>query len=324
MVQAGGTYTQYLRAPIVCARRFGKADVVIDVENGLPFFSPIWRPGPSLCLVHHVHTDQWSTRFPGPAATAGRLVESHVMPAVYRRRTFVAVSPSTAEALRGIGVQEERIRIVESGVDVPPGPLAPKAGDPLFLSLSRLVPHKRLDLVLRAWERAAQTIAGRLVIAGDGPELAALRRQASTIPQVEVVGRISESQKHRLLAESWSVISAAHHEGWGMSLMEAAAYGTPALAVDVPGTRDSVVEGVTGVLVRGPERALPDALARAWVELAADAKSRTEMGVAAGEWALRFTWDRTTDRWLKVLQDVASGSGTGAPRRPASARNAAS
>src|SRR5665811_335158 len=82
-VKAGGTYTQYLLAPIVCATRFRRADVIIDVENGIPFFSPMWRRRPSICLIHHVHTDQWRARFLAPVAGVGRAIETHVMPAVY-------------------------------------------------------------------------------------------------------------------------------------------------------------------------------------------------------------------------------------------------
>ena len=308
VIEAGSTYSQYLRAPIVCATRFGQADVVIDVENGLPFFSPLWRRKPSVCLVHHVHTDQWGMQFPAPVAAMGRFVETQVMPAAYRKRVFIAVSRSTAEALRDIGVADNRIEVIENGVDIPSGPMPPKASEPLFLSLSRLVPHKRLDLLLRAWALAAPALGGRLVVAGDGPGLAALRRLATETPLVEVVGRITETEKSRLLAESWAVVSAAHHEGWGMSVMEAAAHGTPALAADAPGIRDVIVDGVTGVLVRAPERELPEALARAWVQLASDADARDRMGEAARNRAIQFTWERTVDRWLEVLEDVAGTS----------------
>ncbi len=281
---------------------------MIDVENGLPYFSPLWRRRPSVCLVHHVHTDQWHLQFPGPAAAVGRALETHVMPAVYRKRIFVAVSDSTARALRHIGVAEDRIRVVESGVDVPNEALPPKAAVPLYLSLSRLVPHKRLELILQAWELAGQKIEGTLVIAGDGPGLTALRRQASTIPRAHVVGRIDEKEKRRLLSESWYFVSAAHHEGWGMSAMEAAAHGTPALAVDAPGICDAVVDGTTGVLVRASESDLPRVLAQKWVEVALDDERRAHMGAAAHVWPARFTWDRTTDRWLEVLEQAAGSA----------------
>lgn len=303
VVNGGGTYTQYLRAPWICLSRYRDADVVIDAENGLPYFSPLWRRGPSVCLVHHVHTDQWRTRFPGPVASAASTIERRVMPAVYRNRLMVAVSSSTAEELRVIGVAEQNIRVIESGVDIPSGPLPQKAAEPLFVSLSRLVPHKRVNLLLEAWMIASRVIPGRLVIAGDGPELDTIRHQASSIPRVEVVGRISEGEKGKLLGQAWAVVSAAHHEGWGMSVMEAAALGTPALAVDAPGIRDAVVNHVTGVLVRAPEEGLREELAASWVALA-DSERCKAMGVSARRRATQFTWERSVGRWEALLEEV--------------------
>ena len=303
-VNGGGTYSQYLTAPIICMTRFRRADVIIDVENGLPYFSPLWRRRPSVCLVHHVHTDQWHGHFPRPIATACQAVERRVMPVVYRNRTFVAISNSTADDLVAIGVPRDHIRVIESGVDLPETSSLTRSEEPLFLSLNRLVPHKRVDLLLDAWEIASREIPGRLVIAGDGPELNRLRAKAAGIPRVEVMGRVSEETKDRLLAESWAVLSAAHHEGWGMSIMEGAAAGTPALAVDAPGIRDAIVDDVTGVLVHAPESELPTALATAWVALSADGPRRERLGRAAEERAAQFSWDVTVDRWQSALQEV--------------------
>ena len=315
VVDAGGTYSQYLRAPWVCRSRFGNADVIIDTENGLPYFTPIWRRKPSICLVHHVHTDQWQTRFPAPAAAVCRYLETRVMPAVYRNRTFVAISRSTAEDLQAIGLPAENIRIIESGVDVPPGEIPEKSQVPLFVSLNRLVPHKRIHLLLEAWEIACPRIPGRLVVLGDGPQLEDLRRQAATIPRVEVLGRVSEGTKQRFLAESWAVVSAAHHEGWGMSVMEAAAVGSPTLAIDAPGIRCSVVDGVTGVLIRASDEEIPRAFAESWIDLAQDGERRSRMGLAAHRRAAEFTWGRAVDRWLVVLEEVISSGTTDRPNQ---------
>jgi hypothetical protein len=104
IVDAGGTYSQYLRAPFAYRRHFGDVDLVVDVENGIPFFSPLWSRKPVLCLVHHVHEDQWAMRFPGPVARLGRVLEGRAMPAVYGRSLFLAVSESTRQALATIGV----------------------------------------------------------------------------------------------------------------------------------------------------------------------------------------------------------------------------
>ncbi len=308
VINAGGTYSQYLRAPVACLTRFRDADVVIDAENGLPYFSPLWRRRPSVCLVFHLHTDQWRTRFPVPVAGACSWLERAIMPLVYRNRPFVAISRSTSESLQAVGVPPDHITVIESGVDIPTVPVPEKSDQPLFVSLNRIVPHKRIDLLVKAWEIAGPEIGGKLVIAGDGPALGAVRRLAAAVPNVEVAGRVSEEVKLDLLGRSWALLSAAHHEGWGMSVTEAATFGTPALAVDAPGIRDAVLDGVTGLLVRETDgSAIPRALAAAMILFAKDPEQRWALGSSARLRVEEFTWDRFVDRWEVLLRRVADG-----------------
>lgn len=307
--RAGGTYSQYVRAPILCATRLRDYDLVIDVENGLPFFTPFWRRGPSVCLVHHVHTDQWETRFPAPLARAGGAAERHLIPAVYRRRLFVAVSPSTAVALQEMGVPPEQIRVVENGVDMLPGPAGTEAPAPVFVAISRLVPHKRVDLLLDAWRRVQPVTGGRFVVVGRGPDEEVLRRQAATIPGAQLAGHISEDEKQDLLGKAWFLVHGAHHEGWGMVVLEAAAAGRPALAVDAPGVRDAIIDGKTGLLVRADETSLPSALAKAWVQLAQDRALRTRLGEQARQRAAEFSWERTIRSWESVAFEAVASQG---------------
>ncbi|HUE06861.1 MAG TPA: glycosyltransferase family 4 protein [Acidimicrobiales bacterium] len=315
-VDSGGTYSQYLRAPILGMGRFRNADVVIDVENGLPFFSPLWRRRPSVCLVHHVHTDQWATRFPRGIARVLEGVEREVMPRLYRNRRYVAVSQSTKEALGGIGVAAESVTVIESGVDVHDGDVPTKSEEPLLLSLNRLVPHKRVDLLLRAWEVASPHTTGRLVVAGDGPLLEDVRRRAARLPRVDVLGRVSEDEKKKLLARAWAVLSAAHHEGWGMSMLEGAVFGTPALAVDAPGIRDAVVDGVTGRLVPAADGStLAATFGQAIVSFVNQPGRRLELGRAARERARACSWDTTIDRWERVLLETSIEPQAGRSRR---------
>ncbi len=314
VVDAGGTYSQYLRAPVIGSRRFRDADILIDVQNGMPYFSPLWRRRPSLCLVHHVHTDQWATRFPRPVASLCRSVERNVMPLVYRNRRYVAISRSTAQSLAAIGVRPESITVIESGIDTPPGPSSARSCEPLLLSLNRLVPHKRIDLLLEAWELAQTHIPGRLVVAGAGPLLEDVRQQARSIPRVDVLGRVDEAEKADLLARAWAVVSAAHHEGWGMSVLEGAAFGTPTLAIDAPGIRDAVVDGITGRLVVPRNDAeIPQALGRAIEEFIED-EAREELGEAARRRALDLSWSHAIDRWEAVLLDASFEGPIGTPR----------
>ncbi|HVB92606.1 MAG TPA: glycosyltransferase family 4 protein [Acidimicrobiales bacterium] len=306
--RAGGTFTQYLRAPLICATRLRHFDLVVDVENGVPFFSPLWRRRPSVCLVHHIHSDQWRTRFPPLVAAVASAVERFLIPLVYRNRLFVAVSQSTADALEGIGVEQRRIRVVENGIDVPSGPIGTESSEPLFVALSRLVPHKRVALLLEAWRSVQPVVGGRFAIIGDGPELTDLRGLAEGLPGAEMLGHIGNAERDRLLAEAWLLVHGSHHEGWGVVILEAAAAGTPTLAVDAPGVRDAVLDGVSGVLVHAREGELTSALSAAWIALAGDAGRRKRMGARARQRAGEFEWGRVVDAWEAVAAEALTGS----------------
>jgi glycosyltransferase involved in cell wall biosynthesis len=304
VVSAGGAYGHFLRARTAFDQQVGDCDLLVEVCNGMPYFAPVWHRGPTLCLVNHVHTDLWKMRFGGPMAPAariGRRLEHWALTGAQRRGLLVAVSPSTACALRGIGVERERIRVVHNGVEEP-GPRAERSPEPLFVAVGRLVEYKRIDLLLRLWERVRPVTGGRLVIVGDGPERERLERLAG--PGVEFTGRVSEARKHELLCAAWLLVHPSALEGWGLVVTEAAARETPAIAFDVPGLRDSVVDGETGVLARGES-----SFAAAWCALALSARRREVMGEAARDLAARYRWDRTVRRFRMVAGEAVRGWG---------------
>lgn len=308
--EAGGTYGQYLRAPIECLRRYRDADVLIDVSNGLPFFSPLWWRGPAVCLVNHVHTDQWGTRFGPLLACTLASTEHRVVPTLYRRRQIVAVSDSTALGLERLGVSPDRVTVIEPGVDVVPhSPKSERSAEPLVVMVGRLVPHKRVELALNAWALAQREVGGRLVIVGDGPEARALRRAADGVPGVELTGWLPEEDKRRLLSQAWLLLHTAHHEGWGLVVTEAGAHETPVVAIDVPGVRDAVVDGETGLLVSEEPGARGDttacALADAISRLVRDPERRNKMGRAARQRAEGLSWDHMVTSWETLLTEMA-------------------
>lgn len=299
VVSAGGAYGHYLRARSAFARQVGDCDLLVEVCNGVPYLAPLWHRGPTLCLVNHVHTDLWGMRFGGPLAPAariGRRLEHWALTGAQQHGLLVAVSPSTAQALRGIGVARERIRVVHNGVEEP-GPRADRCAEPLFVAVGRLVEYKRIDLLLRLWERVRPVTGGRLVIVGDGPERQRLRQLAG--PDVEFTGHVSEAEKHRLLCAAWLLLHPSAVEGWGLVVTEAAARETPAIAFDVPGLRDSVVDGETGVLARGES-----SFAAAWCALALSSRRRESMGKAARDRAARYRWDRTVQQFRAVAAEA--------------------
>lgn len=321
----GGMYSQYLRTPIDHLRHQRDADVVVDIANGMAFYSPLWRSGPTICFVHHVHTEHWSQWFPPPVAAFGRQLERRAMPLAYAGCLYATVSPSSAEALIDLGVAPDRIRIVLNGVDLPPE-VRPEGPEPLFLAVGRLVPHKRYDLLAHLWREVQPVVGGRLVVIGEGPEDERIR--ALDVPGLELVGKVDDATRDRLYAEAWLLLHPSMLEGWGLVVMEAAAHGTPTLAFDAPGVRDSVVSSRTGMLARD-EREYVDM----WIDLAQSVDVRAKLGSGARERAEQFGWDATVERFEEVaLEAVEAGRlprdrrrhTRGRPPRPSAERAAPS
>ncbi len=297
----GSELAQFLRAPVVFHRHFADRDLVVDVANGMAFCPTLWCRRPAICLVNHLHTEQWDDWFSPPAAALGRFLEQRAMPWAHRRSLFVAVSPSTARALVEIGVKQDRIAVVPNGVDLPV-----EAGEedpePLFLALGRLVPHKRYEALVRLWEQVRPTTGGRLVIAGEGPADRDLRAAAGA--GVELLGRVDEPTKANLLDRAWLLLHPARVEGWALVIMEAAARGTPALAFDAPGVRDSIVQGATGELATSEA----DFVQR-WIRLATDPTHRHRLGAAARTRAATYPWSRTIEAFEAVADEAVGRHG---------------
>ncbi|MGH9172165.1 MAG: glycosyltransferase family 4 protein [Acidimicrobiales bacterium] len=310
VVRSGGEFSQYLLAPLR-HRHFRDADLVVDVCNGMPFLTPLWHRGADVCLVNHVHTEQWRSRFNPVVAAAGRRFESTVMPFVHRKNLMVTISPSTHSGLLTIGIPESRIREIPQGTSAPP-PLCDKSDTPLFVAAGRLVGYKRINLLLDMWEEVRERTGGRLVIIGDGPDRAAL--EARHVEGVTLTGFIPEAEKHRLMCQAWVLLHTASWEGWGLVITEAARRDTTAVGFDVPGVRDAISDGESGLLATG-ENDFKDH----WVRLATDASLRDKMAATAARRAANLSWDRTVDAFEEVADEAygrhargrrAAGAGT--------------
>ncbi len=262
VADGGGEFSQYVRAPFHYLRSFRSADLVVEVCNGMPFLAPLWRRGPVLCLINHVHTELWRGRFGPVVAACGSMIESDLMPRVHRRNLVVTVSESSRSSLLEIGVAEERIRMIPQGVAEPP-PLVEKSRSPRFVAVGRLVGYKRIDLLMEMWEPVRHQTGGTLTVIGDGPDREKL--ESTKVEGVEFTGFVSEAEKHRLMSEAWLLLHPAAWEGWGLVITEAAVRGTPAVGFDVPGVRDAIVDSETGLLASDSET-----FKRHWIRLTED------------------------------------------------------
>jgi glycosyltransferase involved in cell wall biosynthesis len=322
-VRRGSWRTVYLWAFVYHALgRLGPHQVVIDVKNGVPFFAPLYCRRPVICLVHHVHREQWSMNFPPRRARFGWWVESRLSMRLYRRTPHVAVSESTRRELTALGVPPEAVEVVRNGSDLEPV-VVPESARPTIAFLGRLVPHKRVELLLDAAASLRETVPGlRVLIIGHGPWAGRLAERTSALGLEEVVtftGWVDEETKVRLLGEAWVLAVPSVKEGWGLAVMEAAACRTPTVAFRVGGLVESVRHGVTGLLVKDPALLVKDQAGRAedgGADLASfgealrtllmDHEARHEMGRQAALHAAAYSWRVTAERFEALIEALCA------------------
>ncbi len=305
----GGRYQVFPRAVLrEVLKLSGPRDGLVEIWNGMPFFSPLWAPQPRITFLHHVHREMWQMVLPPKLAVVGDLIERRIAPLVYRGTRVVTPAASTKRELVGLGFRADRVSVVPNGVDPAFTPGGARAPRPLVVAVGRLVPVKRYDLLIEMLVR----LRGRhpdlqAVIVGTGYEHVALERlvhERGAEDWLTLAGRVPEAELIALYRQAWAVTSTSVREGWGLTVTEAAACGTPAVVTRISGHLDSVVDGQTGLLGDGPE-----GVERELDRLLRDPGLRDRLGAAARERAAGFTWEATA---LGVLEALAQE----ARRRP--------
>src|SRR5215211_6694288 len=301
VVRRGGRLTVYLHAWWAhLTGRLGRHGVVVDVQNGLPFFSALWCRRPLVVLVHHVHREQWGVVLPPLQARVGWWIESRLAPRVYHRARYVAVSEATRRELATLGVPPAVVTVVHNGTTAggQGGEPVPRTPYPSVCVLGRLVPHKRVELALEAAARIRPHLPGlRVLVVGQGywePRLREAVHRLGLQDAVELLGWVDEKAKRRVLASSW-----------GLAVLEAAAAGTPTVAFRAAGgLRESVLHGATGLLADDLEEFTRHL---AWVLL--NRHLRERLGEAARAHAARFTWPQTVAAFAAVLDAATAAEG---------------
>jgi glycosyltransferase involved in cell wall biosynthesis len=301
-----GVYVHALRA-ILRAR----ADLVVDVQNGMPFFAQLVAGCPVLVLVHHVHEEQWISALGDTLGRVGWWIESRLAPWLFRKCRYVTVSEVTKAELAELGIHRERVAVVPNGLDAPPPCTSERDSAPTLVAVSRLVPHKRIEHAIDVVAKLARRWPDlRLEVVGQGPWGEVLRAHAAergVADRVTLHGWVDEQAKHEILARSWLHLCPSVKEGWGIVIMEAAAHGVPSVAYRAAGgVAESIVDGRTGLLAEDFE----DFTNRV-DGLLADGLRRTEMGLAGAARAGNYSWDRSVGEFASLVRDVA---GVPAPR----------
>jgi glycosyltransferase involved in cell wall biosynthesis len=312
--RSGGRYTVYIWAGLamVLARiglgplRTTRPDVVVDTQNGLPFLARLAFGRRVAVLVHHCHREQWPVA--GPVmGRVGWFVESTLSPRLHRRNQYVTVSLPSARDLTSLGVNPSHIAVVRNGVDEAPALDVPRSTTPRVVVLSRLVPHKQIEDALDAIAELRPRMTDlHLDILGGGWWQQRLVDHANLLGISDAVtfhGHIDDDAKHRVLKQAWVHVLPSRKEGWGLAVVEAAQHAVPTIGYrSSGGLTDSIVDGVTGMLVDSHEE-LVDGLQR----LLSDQVLREQLGAKAAIRSAEFSWRQSADAMRTVLQAVRAG-----------------
>jgi glycosyltransferase involved in cell wall biosynthesis len=314
--RAGGRYSVYLWALLAMATariglgplRHARPDIVIDTQNGWPFFARLVFGSRAVVLVHHCHREQWplAGRFMG---RLGWYCESTLSPRVHRGNQYVTVSLPSARDLADLGVAHDRIAIVRNGLDdAPPHTLdLPRSPTPRVAVLSRLVPHKQIEDALDAVALLRNRIDGlHLDVVGGGwwhDRLVEHARRLGITDAVTFHGHVGDVAKHQVVQRAWVHMLPSRKEGWGLAVTEAARHAIPTIGYrSSGGLTDSIIDGVTGVLVDDHAE-----LVERLEELLSDPQMRGELGRKAAARSTEFSWRQSASAMHTVLESVLAG-----------------
>jgi glycosyltransferase involved in cell wall biosynthesis len=282
--------------------RLGPADGLVEIFHGVPFFAPLWSRRPQVGVVHHVHLGTWNLLLPGPLGWVGHAVERFLVPPVYRRRALVTAAPSARdEIVAHYGADPDRIAIAPHGIDPRFSPGGARSAVPLVVAVARLMPQKGVDELIEAFAETRRRVPElTATIVGHGPHRARLEDKAARIagPWLRFAGRVDDDELVDWYRSAWVVASASRREGFGLTLTEAAACGTPVVASRIPGHVDALADGRSGLLADSTAD-LADKLA----QVLNDEVLRRRLSTGALDHAARFTWEESAATLLEALCD---------------------
>ncbi len=305
-----GPLPLYYPRAIAATRRETRADrfdVVVECLNKVPYYAPVYSAKPVLALCHHLFGEVAFQQVALPIA-AGVWLSERLIPPLYRDVPFLAISESTRRDLAARGIPAGQIRVSHPGIDRPKFVADVDAPRPArVIYVGRLEAYKKIDVLLRAVARLSDEFSAvEIVIVGRGrarPTLEALARELGLEARTRFVGFVDNDERDRLLAESRVCVCPSEKEGWGLTVIEANAVGTPVVATDADGLRDSVQDGETGFLVADGDVA---GFARRIAELLRDDRCAQRMSRAALDWSRRFDWAIAADEMAAAVADARS------------------
>jgi glycosyltransferase involved in cell wall biosynthesis len=277
--------------------------------NKVPFLAPAYSSVPVVALCHHLFGTTAFQQQSWPVAAAVWSIE-RLIPPLYRRTPFVSISESTRDDLIERGVAADLVRVSHCGIARPrfdPSPISQRGQTIAYVG--RLEPYKRVDVMLAAAAQLRQRFGDlELIVIGRGsdrPRLERLAAEHGLADRTRFVGFVDDAERDRLLGAARVCVCPSMKEGWGLTVIESNALGTPVVATNAPGLRDSVIDEKTGFLVAEGDVA---AFARRIGQILSNDRLADELSEAALDWSRKFDWDRAADEMADALLGATAGA----------------
>jgi len=303
IIRRGGFYSVYVWAFFYYVFRLNKYfDIIIDSENGIPFFTPLYSSKKIFLLIHHVHQDLFRIKLLPPLSWIGKFLEKDLMPCVYKNTEIITVSPSSKADILEHRLTTKEPHVIYNGVDMNVYRPGKKSANPMVLYLGRLTPQKSLSVFIKSAQKIIKRIPKvEFVIAGDGDDKKKLMKLAKTLgleKNITFTGKVTQEEKVTLYQKAWVFVNPSLLEGWGITTIEANACGTPVVASNVAGLRDAVKNPHSGFLV--PYGNVNEFAVNV-VKILKNKKIRAQMGKGSIEWAKNFDWEMSAENLIKNI-----------------------
>ncbi len=312
VIREGGRFFFNFYVPLRYFSRFRKEkfDVVIDDMNKIPFYTPWFIREPLAVIIHHLFSKTIFLEAPFPLALYVYLSERVGVDLLRKRRIPIfAVSPSTINELKSHGISEQQLETVYNCVDhtrYQRNDLV-KSSKPLIGYFGRIKKYKSVDHLLKAFALVIQQFPdAELIVVGEGdnrPELEKLAQSLHISNKIKFMGFVSEEEKVRWMQEVWFVVNPSSKEGWGLTVIEANACGTPVIASNVPGLRDAVRDNETGLFY---EFGNIEQLSGKILMMLNDSELRGRLSNEAYKWSMNFNWETVAQKTVELLQRTIS------------------
>lgn len=295
-----------------------KWDIVIEDINKIPFYTPLYHRLPLLVVIPHLFADTVFKEI-NPILGFYIYLSEKPIPVIYKGFKFMVISESTKEDLIKRGIRKDDIFVIKCGIDQALYRIDPeveKYPTPTVIYLGRLKKYKSIDHLLTGFSLLLDKIPeARLIIVGDGDYKGYLMDFAGKLnlgSRVEFTGYVDKGEKVKRLRKSWVAVYPSLKEGWGLTNIEANACGTPVIASNVPGLKDSVIDGKTGLLF---EYGNVQQLSQCMVKILSDESYRENLIRGGLSWAKNFSWDEAALKTLELMEDIIKEGARACPEQ---------